>query len=83
MAADALSLFSFTSVVIALGGEDQVPADPPLEPDNHGTFQVAIELYKRGYDVHMYDEDVVSSSGAGAAYNEVVSAVSERGVIGV
>ena len=80
VASDALALFSFTSIVIALGGEDQVPADPPTEPDNHGTFQIAIELYQRGYDVHMYDEDVVSSSGAGAAYDEVVGALRDRGV---
>jgi len=77
---DELALFSFTSIVIALGGEDQVPSDPPSEPDNHGTFQVAIQLYQRGYDVHMYDEDVVSASGAGAAYDEVVRAVRDRGV---
>jgi hypothetical protein len=83
VAADTMHFYGFTSVVIALGGEGQVPADPPLEPDNHGTFQVAIELYQRGYDVHMYDEDVVGSNGAGAAYNEVVSAVRDRGVSGV
>jgi hypothetical protein len=80
VASDTLNLHAFTSIVIALGGEDQVPADPPSEPDNHGTFQVAIELYQRGYDVHMYDEDVVSASGAGAAYDEVVSAIRDRGV---
>jgi hypothetical protein len=80
IASDSLALFSFTSIVIALGGEDQVPADPPSEPNNHGTFQVAIELYKRGYDVHMFDEDVVSSSGAGTAYDETVSAIRDRGV---
>jgi hypothetical protein len=80
VAADTMQFYSFTSVVIALGGEGQVPADPPLEPDNHGTFQVAITLYQRGYDVHMYDEDVVVGNGAGAAYDEVVSAVRDRGV---
>ena len=83
VASDTVHFFPFTSVIIALGGESQVPADPPLEPNNHGTFQVALDLYHRGYDVQMYDEDVVSASGAGAAYNEVFSAVSERGVLGV
>lgn len=80
VAADEVDLFAFTSVVIALGGEDQVPADPPLEPANHGMFQVAIDLYELGYDVHMYDEDVVAASGAGAAFNEVESAVRDRSV---
>jgi hypothetical protein len=80
IATDAILAFPFSSVVIALGGESQVPADPPLEPGNHGTFQVALDLYRRGYDVHMYDEDVVTASGAGAAYGEVVSAVRDRGV---
>ena len=77
---DRVHLIPFTGVIIALGGEGQVPADPPLEPTNHGTFQVAISLHRTGYDVHMYDEDVVPMSGAGAAYNEVVSAVQKRGV---
>lgn len=80
LASDVVHFFPFTSTVIALGGESQVPADPPLEPANHGTFVLAIDLYTRGYDVHMYDEDVVSSSGAGAAFDEVVSAVTARGV---
>lgn len=83
VSSDAVRFYPFTSVIIALGGESQVPADPPSEPSNHGIFQVALELYSRGYDVHMYDEDVVAASGAGAAYNEVVSAVADRGVLGV
>ena len=77
---DELSFFAFTSVVIALGGEDQVPDDPPNDPGNHGTFEIAIDLYEMGYDVHMYDEDVVANNGSGSAYNEVVSAVQDRGV---
>ena len=80
VAMDTVHLVPFTSVVIALGGESQVPADPPLEPTNHGMFQLAITLYRMGYDVHMYDEDVVPANGAGAAYNEVVGAVQRRGV---
>ena len=77
---DTVHLFPITSVVIALGGENQVPADPPLEPTNHGTFQLAITLHRMGYDVRMYDEDVVPASGAGAAYNEVVAAIQKRGI---
>ncbi len=80
LATDTVHLFPITSVVIALGGETQVPADPPLEPTNHGTFQLAITLYRIGYDVRMYDEDVVPASGAGAAYNEVVAAIQRRNV---
>lgn len=80
VASDELSFFAFGSIVIALGGEDQVPADPPLAPGNHGTFAIAIDLYELGYDVHMYDEDVVTSNGSGAAYNEVVRAVRDRAV---
>jgi len=80
VASERVHFYPFTSVVIALGGENQVPADPPLDPANHGTFQLAITLHQRGYDVHMYDEDVVPSSGAGAAFNEVASAVQRRAV---
>lgn len=78
VAYDEARFFPFSSVVIALGGEGQSPSDPPS--GNYGTFQVAKTLYGTGYDVHMYDEDVVSSSGSGAAYDEVVSAIRDRGV---
>lgn len=34
-----------------------------------------------GYDVHMYDEDVVAwTDGSGTAYDEVVTAIQKRGV---
>ncbi len=75
---ESAHFYPFTSIVIALGGESQVPGDPPPEPDNYGTFQIAIQLYRLGFDVHMYDEDVVAPDGSGAAYNEVVSAIQNR-----
>lgn len=81
VAADDVRFFPFSSVVIALGGENQSPSDPPSS--NHGMFQVARSLYHMGYDVHMYDEDDVSSNGSGAPYNEVVRAVQARGIASV
>jgi len=78
VASDEVLFYPFTSVVIALGGENQSPSDPP-DP-NHGMFNVARDLHAMGYDVHMYDEDDVSSSGAGRAYDEVVRAVAQRGI---
>lgn len=75
---DALTFHTFRSVVMALGGEGQIPSDP-ADPES-GTFVVAVDLYALGYDVHMYDEDNVGSDGAGAVYNEVVTAVQSRGV---
>ncbi|MDX2171118.1 MAG: hypothetical protein SF182_28880 [Deltaproteobacteria bacterium] len=78
LANDTIHFYPFTSVIIALGGEGQGPSDPP--DSNHGVFNIAKTLYTQGYDVHMYDEDNVSSSGAGAAYDEVVRAVQQRGI---
>jgi len=79
-----LHFYPFTSVVIVLGGEGQVPGDPvpPPENGNYGMFeQVAVPEYRNGYDVHMYDEDAVSRFlGAGPAYDEVVNAIQGRGV---
>ncbi len=75
---DRLTFHSFQSIVVALGGEGQVPVIPP-DP-NHGTFIVAIDLYPQGYDVHMYDEDGVSADGSGFVYDEVVNAIQFRGV---
>jgi len=71
-----IKLFAFTSIVIALGGENQTPSDPPSSGD--GMFNIALSLYTMGYDVHMYDEDNVGGDGSGATYDEVVRAVSRR-----
>ncbi|MEW6268856.1 MAG: hypothetical protein AB1689_06110, partial [Thermodesulfobacteriota bacterium] len=78
VASDEALFYPFTSVVIALGGENQSPSDPPN--GGHGIFNVARDLHAMGYDVHMYDEDDVGSSGAGPAYDEVVRAVAQRGI---
>lgn len=75
---DKVHFYPFTSIVIALGGETQNPSDPAST--DHGMFQLATNLYQEGYDVHMYDEDDVDYSGAGAVYNEVVNAVQHRDV---
>lgn len=73
---DKIQFHTFTAIVMALGGEDQVPSVPV--DSNHGTFVVGIALYQRGYDVYLYDEDNVSASGTGAVYNEIVNAVTTR-----
>lgn len=75
---DSVNLYSFTSIVLALGGENQVPSNP-INSD-HGVFVIGENLYALGYDVHIYDEDNVGSDGYGGVYNEAVSAVRDRGV---
>lgn len=75
---DAVTFHTFRGIVMALGGEGQVPSNP-VDPSS-GTFVVAAALYPLGYDVHMYDEDHVDANGAGAVYDEVVTAVQSRGV---
>ncbi|MFO7534755.1 MAG: hypothetical protein R6X19_03575, partial [Kiritimatiellia bacterium] len=75
---DKVHFYPFTSIVIALGGETQNPSDPA--DANHGIYQQAVDLYEQGYDVHMYDEDNVGYDGAGATYDEVVSAIQDRNV---
>ena len=75
---DSVVFHSFQSVVIAIGGRTQDPrkfGDPNL-----GTFTMGGTLYQKGYDVHLYAENMVKSTGSGAAYDEVVSAVSKRNV---
>jgi hypothetical protein len=73
---DRLTFHTFRAIVVALGGENQstsVPVDP-----NHGSFVVGTALYQLGYDVHMFDEDNVSATGAGAVYDTVADAVQQR-----
>ncbi len=81
VASDSAHIYPFRGIVIALGGETQDPTDPA--DSNHGIFQLAIELYSQGYDVHMLNEDVVTNDGSGAAYDEVVSAIQNRGAMDV
>src|SRR6185295_8776779 len=75
---DRLMFHAFHSLVVALGGEGQVPS-VPVDP-NHGTFVVAIELEQSGYDVLMRDEDEVTADGSGPVYTEVVNAIQHRAV---
>lgn len=87
IASDRLVFHPFTSVVIVLGGEDQDPADPVLEPNNHGIFRSAIDLYRENYDVHMYNEDLIGWEDTPFSnqipYQEVVNAIQNRGVTNV
>jgi hypothetical protein len=73
---DKVHFYSFQTIVVGLSGEVWPGGDPLA----NGMYNVAQELYERGYDIHYYDEDVVDADGAGAAYNEVVSAIQNRSV---
>jgi hypothetical protein len=75
-ARDIVRFHTFTGIIIALGGENQVPTVPV--DANNGTFVVGNDLYMRGYDVHAYDEDNVTSNGSGIVYDEVVNAIQNR-----
>ena len=77
---DRIVFHAFTALVVALGGEDQVPG-PDVDP-NHGTYRVATALYEMGWDVFMRDEDEVASDGSGPIYKEVVNAIQNRSVRG-
>ncbi len=70
---DKIHFYPFASVVVVLGGRNQVPTDPP--DADHGAFIIAASLYHQGYDVHMYDEE-----NAGVAADEVDDAIDFRAV---
>jgi hypothetical protein len=77
-ATDSVLFHSFQSDVIVIGGNTQDPAnvgDPRL-----GVFAIGLTLYQQGYDVHLFSHSQVQSSGQGAAFNEVKSAVLNRNV---
>ncbi|MFM9964581.1 MAG: hypothetical protein ACKV2Q_25540 [Planctomycetaceae bacterium] len=76
---DVVRFHTFTSIVVALGGE----FEDPIANRGQGTFQTAIALYEGGYDVYMHDEDDVNGQGFGAVYDEIVTAIRARGVGGV
>lgn len=77
-ASDQVVFHSFQSEVIVIGGNTQDPrrvGDPNL-----GIFTIGATLYDRGYDVQLFAHNQISSTGRGAAYNEVVNAVLKRNV---
>ena len=78
LAKDTLTFHTFDGIVIALGGEGQVPSLPV--DTNSGTFVAATDLYALGFDVHLFDEDVVAADGTGSAFDEADDAIANRGV---
>ena len=68
-------------MMIFLGGWTQSPSDPA--DDNHGMFEIAIDMYHIGYDAWMYNESSVQSDGTGTVYNEVMEAYSDRSVANI
>ncbi len=82
LSSDLIEFYPFTSLVIGLHGEFQFPTDPVFGP-NEGISYVTIDLHEEGYDAHMYEENDVASDGSGAVYDEIVNAVSNRGVTAV
>lgn len=67
----------FKSIVIIFVGELEDPTDPP----QNGTSTFAVEEYqKSGLDVHLFDENDVAENGSGPPYNEIVTAIKDRGV---
>lgn len=75
---DRLAFHRFRGIVLALGGEGQVPSRPGN--GNHGTFRIARRLYEIGYDAFALDEDGVGPDGSGPIYDEVVNAIRNRAV---
>lgn len=77
-ASDIVTFHTFRSVVVAIGGRTQDPAK--VGDPNLGVFTIATSLYQRGYDVHLYAETQVSSTGAGPAKVEATRAIKFRNV---
>ena len=82
VSSDRIDFFPFKSVVIGLHGEFQFPTDPVFGP-NEGISYLAVALHQEAYDSHMYVENDVEADGSGAVYDEIVSAVQNRGVTSV
>lgn len=77
-ASDMVAFHRFSSLVVAIGGNTQDPGragEPGL-----GIFEIAEQLYDSGQDVRMFAHGAVKLNGRGAAYDEVVRAVSQRNV---
>jgi len=72
----------FNSVVIVLGGRAQQPADP-IQNDTHGIFQWAIDRYREGYNVYMYNESDSNPGVIGATYMDLVNSINNHRTINI
>lgn len=48
----AIPFRTYTTVVTSLSGETGLGGDPLT----HGTYDISLDLYKKGYNIHYYDE---------------------------
>jgi hypothetical protein len=62
---DKVRFHTFRSIVIVLGGLGQGPSDP-ADP-NEQTFDSSIQLYRKGYDSQMFNQNAVGGDGTGSA----------------
>jgi hypothetical protein len=76
---DKVHFYPFASIVVVFGGNEQVPSDPVVDQGS-AMFVIATNLYAKGYDVHMYNQNTVGGDGAGVPYDEVVGAIQHRNV---
>ena len=75
-ASDQVVFHLFRGEVVVIGGFSEDPAD--VGAPGLGLFNIGGQLYDLGYDVHLFAHDQVAADGAGAVYDEIVSAVLER-----
>jgi len=83
LASDVIGLKTIKHVVIALGGENDNP-----RAGGDAFWKIATDMYKAGFDVHMYNDSLVydgvftgpENAGAGPVYDETVSAIQDRKV---
>lgn len=82
-ASDSIVFHTFQSEVVAIGGALQSPIA------QQGVFEIALGLYQQGYDVQLFRNIAVNKQGTGStlgaasAFDEVSSAIRERGVTNV
>lgn len=69
---DTIRFRPFNSITIALGGELALAEYDPSKSKN-GAFQIADELYQRGFNIYKFDEDkvplVIGAAGPGVVYD--------------
>jgi len=65
---DRVNYYPYNSVVVVLSGEDLSGSGPAT---GSGLFPLAEALYLEGYNAYFFDEDEVSNTGSGLAYDLV------------
>jgi len=81
IASDKILFYPFKSIVIGLGGEGLWGFNNNTPNPGQGIYEIGKNLYELGYDVHLFDEDVIASVSIPSEVTSFIVNANSFGVI--